>query len=340
VKSFASDNYASVHPKILKALVEANDGHAPAYGADAWTEKLNVKIKEIFGTRAEAFPVFNGTGANVISLSALLKRYEAVLCTSSSHTHVDECGAAEMLLGTKLIDIPTQDAKLTPELIEPFTLNYGNEHQVQAKVLSLTQSTERGTLYSLQELKALRDFAKSKNIKIAMDGARFSNAVAALKVEPRAIVEAAGLDVLSLGGTKNGLMLGELVVTFSEEVASEMKYLRKQLMQLSSKMRYLSAQFCSYFEDNLWIKNATHANAMAALLVKNLEGMKELQISSKCEVNAVFARLPMPAIEALQKDFPFYVWDESVSEVRWMCSFDTTEEDVMSFIKKIRELCK
>lgn len=340
MKSFASDNYASVHPKILECLARVNEGHAPAYGADEWTEKLNKKIKDIFGKNAEAFPVFNGTGANIVSLSALVKKYEAVLCTDSSHTHVDECGAAEMLLGTKLIDIPSENAKLRPEMLEPYTWNYGNEHQVQAKVLSLTQSTERGTLYSLKELKELGAFAKKKKMKVAMDGARFSNAVAALRVKPREIVEAANLDMLSLGGTKNGLMVGELVVCFNPEIADEMKFHRKQLMQLSSKMRYISAQFCTFFEDNLWISNAEHANEMAKMLAKKLAGFSEVKITAKPEVNAVFAILPKKVIPQLQKEYPFYTWNEAKSEVRWMCSFDTTEKDIDLFVKKIKGLCK
>lgn len=344
MKSFASDNYASIHPKILKAISEANDGHSVSYGADLWTEKLNEKIKDLFGHHAEAFPVFNGTGANVVSLASLLKSYEAVLCSNYSHTHMDECGAAERLIGTKLIDVPTFDAKLTPEILEAHTLNYGNEHQVQARVLSLTQSTERGTVYNLNELKALGVFAKSKQIRVCMDGARFANAVAALGVKPREIVEAAGVELLSFGGTKNGLMLGEIVVSFNPEISSHMKFYRKQLMQLASKMRYISAQFCAYFEDDLWIQNAKHANVMNKHLVSALESVARVQITVKPEVNAVFAKIPKTIIEPFQKDFPFYVWEEfpseEFSEVRWMTSFDTTEEDVQLFVNRIRQLLK
>jgi len=344
VKSFASDNYAAIHPKILKAISDANDGHAVSYGADLWTEKLNEKIKDLFGSHAEAFPVFNGTGANVVSLASILKSYEAVLCSNYSHTHMDECGAAERLIGTKLIDIQTHNAKLTPEMLEPYTLNYGNEHQVQARVLSLTQSTERGTVYSINELKALGDFAKSKKIRVCMDGARFANAVAALNVKPREVVEAAGVELLSFGGTKNGLMLGEIVVSFNPEVSSHMKFYRKQIMQLASKMRYISAQFCAYLEGDLWIENAKHANAMRQYLVSKLESVPSVQMTVTPEVNAIFAKVPKQVIEPLQKDFPFYVWDElpneKDSEVRWMTSFDTTQEDVDLFVKRIKELSK
>ncbi len=344
VKSFASDNYASIHPKILQAISAANEGHAVSYGADIWTQKLNEKIKAIFGSHAEAFPVFNGTGANVVSLASILKSYEAVLCSNYSHTHMDECGAAERLIGTKLIDVPTQDAKLTPEILEPHTLNFGNEHQVQARVLSITQSTERGTVYTIEELKALGDFAKTKKIRVCMDGARFANAVAALNVNPREIVEAAGVELLSFGGTKNGLMLGELVVSFNPEVSSHMKFYRKQYMQLTSKMRYISAQFCEYFENNLWIENAKHANAMNQYLLSELQAVSKVEITVKPEVNAIFAKIPKSIIQPLQKDFPFYIWEElpseECSEVRWMTSFDTSKEDVHMFVKRIKELTK
>ncbi|MEZ4813855.1 MAG: low specificity L-threonine aldolase [Bdellovibrionota bacterium] len=342
MRFFASDNYATIHPKILQALEAANVGHASAYGADPWSEKLQQKIKKLFGPRAEAFPVFNGTGANVVSLLALTKSYEAILCSDVSHIHVDECGAPEKIIGVKLIDISSQNGKLNPERILSHTLNYGNEHQVQGKVLSLTQSTEKGTLYSLDELRALKEFCLQKKIKVHMDGARFANAVAAMNVSPQEIVEAGGVDMLSLGGTKNGLMLGELVVSFNEEASSQMKFYRKQAMQLSSKMRYISAQFCEYLENDLWIENAKHANAMAGLLASELSSVSSVELSEKPEVNAVFARIPKAMIEPLQRDFPFYVWDELIhegsdcSEVRWMCSFDTQEEDVLSFVKKLK----
>lgn len=345
MRSFASDNYASIHPKILKSIELANADHSPAYGADKWTAELNLKVKDLFGPQAEAFPVFNGTGANVVALASLLKSYEAVLCTRDSHVHVDECGALERLVGNKLIDIESSDAKLSPPMLDPYTQNYGNEHQVQAKVLCLTQSTERGTLYSLEELKALADFSKTKGIKRFIDGARFANATAALGVAPSEITNSLGVEVISLGGTKNGLAYGELIVSFSSEASQQLKFLRKQYMQLSSKMRYISAQFCTYFEDNLWIRNALHANEMTKLLYEKVVQISEVKVSHQPQVNSLFVSLPVPLTQELQKDFPFYVWKEATNnevtnEVRWMCSFDTTEKDIEAFVSKLKGLCR
>ncbi len=340
MKSFASDNYASVHPRILKAIEKANKGHAKAYGYDPYSEELQEIIQDLFGKGASAFPVFNGSGANVIALKSLSKSYEAVLCSDVSHINVDECGAAEQLVGSKLIDVPTQYGKLTPEALSPFTNNYGNEHQVQAKVLSLTQTTERGTVYSRQELKALGAFAKKNAIKVSMDGARFSNAVAALEVKPVEICKAAQVEVLSLGGTKNGLMLGELVVVFNSQIADEMKFYRKQYLQLSSKMRFISAQFVEYFKNNLWIQNALHSNEMAQILKSELQKFSELEITEEVSANVVFVKVPRFLIEPLQKKFPFYVWDENLNECRWMCSFDTSPDDVKDFTKEISKLLK
>ena len=340
MKSFASDNYASVHPRILKSIEKANKGHAKAYGYDPYSEELQEIIQDLFGKGASAFPVFNGSGANVIALKSLCKSYEAVLCSDVSHINVDECGAAEQLVGSKLIDVPTQQGKLTPEALSPFIRNYGNEHQVQAKVLNLTQTTERGTVYSLQELKALGAFAKKNAIKVSMDGARFSNAVATLKVKPVEIIKSAKVQVLSLGGTKNGLMLGELVVVFNPQVADEMKFYRKQYLQLSSKMRFISAQFVEYFKNNLWIQNALHSNEMAQLLKRELQKFSEIQITEEVAANVVFVKVPRFLIEPLQKKFPFYVWDEHLNECRWMCSFDTSPSDVKSFAREISKLLK
>ena len=337
MKSFASDNYAGVHPKILKAISEANSEHASAYGADPWTGKLNEKIKDIFGAKAEAFPVFNGTGANIVALKAIVKSYESVLCSSCSHIYVDECGAAESLLGVRLIDVATTDGKLSPEKLKPFTLNYGNEHQTQSKILSLTQSTEHGTLYKISELEELKNFAKEKGMKVFVDGARLANAIASLGVSPRKMIEAAGADILTLGGTKNGLLMGELVVVLNPDLVAEMKYYRKQLMQLSSKMRFLSAQFLAYLENDFWLENANLANTMAKKLCEELSAIPQIKISQNVEANAVFAKIPRKIVAPLQEEFPFYVWDEGTCEVRWMCSFDTTEKDVEAFVKKIKE---
>ena len=337
MKSFASDNYASVHPEALKAMMRVNDGHAMAYGADSVTQEAQAKIREVFGD-CESFFVFNGTGANVVGLSALLKSYEAVICTEQSHISVDECGAVERIVGVKLVDLAAPSAKIIPEQIYAATLNHGNEHQVQARVLSLTQSTEKGTLYSLSELQALKKAAKDRGLFVHMDGARFANAVAALGVNPREIIDAAGVDVLSLGGTKNGLMMAEAVVVFNPEIAKQMKFYRKQNMQLASKMRYLSAQFLVYFD--FWLENAKHANAMAQKLLKGLQNFSQIEISEKTEVNAVFAKLPREIIRPLQEKHPFYVWDETKNEVRLMCSFDTSDEDIDSFVGTLKGFLK
>lgn len=338
MKSFASDNYASAHQDILKAIEEANTGHAQAYGSDPWTEKLNEKVRSVFGNEASAFPVFNGTGANVVGLKSLLKSYEAVLCTDVSHINVDECGAGEKFLGSKLIDIKSSNGKIAPQNIEPYTKNYGNEHQVQAKVLSLTQSTERGTTYKLAELTALGDFAQKKGIRVTMDGARFSNAVVSLKAKPSDILKAAKVEVLSFGGTKNGLVIGELLVVLNPEIASEMKYLRKQAMQLSSKMRFISAQFLAYLNNDLWLKNATHSNEMAKYLEQKLQNYSEIKITESVEANVVFVKTPREIVAPLKKEYPFYTWNEEICEHRWMCSFDTTKEDVDDFVKRLETL--
>lgn len=340
MKSFASDNYASVHPRVLKAIEKANKGHAKAYGYDPYSEELQDVIQDIFGKGVSAFPVFNGSGANVIALKGLCKSYEAVLCSDVSHINVDECGAPEQLVGAKLIDVPSQNGKLSPQSLSPFTKNYGNEHQVQARVLSLTQTTERGTVYSLQELKALGVFAQKNSIKVAMDGARFSNAIAALKTKAIEITKTAQVEVLSMGGTKNGLMLGELVVVFNSQIADEMKFYRKQYLQLSSKMRFISAQFVEYFKNNLWIQNALHSNQMAQLLKSELQKFSELEITEEVAANVVFVKIPRWLITPLQVKFPFYVWDESLNECRWMCSFDTTPSDIKSFVREISRLLK
>ena len=340
MKSFASDNYASVHPRILKAIEKANTGHAKAYGYDPFSDELQEIIRELFGREVSAFPVFNGSGANVIALKSLCKSYEAVLCSDVSHINVDECGAPEQLVGSKLIDVPSTHGKLSPQSLFNFTKNYGNEHQVQAKVMNLTQTTERGTVYSLNELKALGAFAQKNSIKVTMDGARFSNAVAALQIKPAQITKAADVKVLSLGGTKNGLMLGELVIVFDPHLADEMKFHRKQFLQLSSKMRFISAQFVEYFKNNLWIKNALHSNEMAQLLRNELLKFSEIEITEEVSANVVFVKIPRWLIAPLQDKFPFYVWDESLNECRWMCSFDTSPSDVKSFAREISKLLK
>ena len=338
MKSFASDNYASVHPAIMAAIVAANEGHSVSYGGDSWTARLTEQIKSIFGPDAECFPVFNGTGANVVGLRSLTKSYEGILCTDISHINSDECGAVERALGVKLVDVKARAGKLSVEDLIPLTQNYGYEHQVQARVLSLTQTTERGTLYSLAELQALGKFAEEKGIRVQMDGARFANAVVAMKLSPAEIVQAAGVEVLSLGGTKNGLLMGELVVVLNPELADEMKFHRKQSMQLSSKMRFISAQFNAYLENDLWLKNAAHANAMGLLLAEKLRPLEKIKITEKVEANVVFAIAQLEVAERMRKVYPFYTWDENISEHRWMCSFDTRPEEINEFVGLIGQV--
>jgi len=337
VRGFASDNYSGVHPEVLEALVAANGGHQIAYGEDEYTERLGHVILKHFGPATEAFPVFNGTGANVTSLQALLPRWGAVICADTAHINVDENGAPERIGGMKLLGVPTPDGKLTPELIDREAWGWGDEHRAQPLAVSLTQSTELGTLYTVDELKAITSHAHELGMKVHMDGARLSNAAAALGVPFRAFTRDAGIDILSMGGTKNGLMYGEAIVVLDPEAASGLKYLRKMNMQLGSKMRFISAQLIALYEDDLWLRSASHANAMAQRLRAAVEDIDGLEVTQPTESNAVFAKLPPAAANRVREDFRFYDWDEAAGEVRWMCGFDTTEEDVDRFAAAIRE---
>ncbi|HXD29447.1 MAG TPA: low specificity L-threonine aldolase [Arthrobacter sp.] len=337
VRGFASDNYSGVHPEVLEALVAANGGHQIAYGEDEYTERLGHVILKHFGPATEAFPVFNGTGANVTSLQSLLPRWGAVICADTAHINVDENGAPERIGGMKLLGVPTPDGKLTPELIDREAWGWGDEHRAQPLAVSLTQSTELGTLYTVDELKAITSHAHALGMKVHMDGARLSNAAAALGVPFRAFTRDAGIDILSMGGTKNGLMYGEAIVVLDPEAASGLKYLRKMNMQLGSKMRFISAQLIALYEDDLWLRSASHANAMAQRLRAAVEDIEGLEVTQPTESNAVFAKLPPAAANRVREDFRFYDWDEAAGEVRWMCGFDTTEDDVDRFAAAIRE---
>jgi threonine aldolase len=341
-RSFASDNNASVHPEILSALTRVNEGHVVAYGDDPVTERAVAKFREAFGPSSRSFFVFNGTAANVLSLKALTQPYHAVICARSAHIQNDECGAPERFLGCKLIPVATSDGKLRPADIEENLKGIGDQHHVQAKVVSIAQTTEYGTLYSLAELKALSDCAHRHGLYLHVDGARFSNAAAALGVTLGELSR--GIDVLSFGGTKNGLVCGESVVFFDEALAEGFLFHRKQAMQLSSKMRYISAQFEAFLTDDLWLRNARHANEMAALLGSRLKGVGKIRITQDIQANALFVRVPPPVIDALRKKYFFYVFDDTPDEsgrleVRWMCSFDTTKEDVETFAAEVSRLC-
>ena len=334
--SFGSDNHAGAHPDVIAAIAAANPGWATAYGDDEVTAQAVRHFRRHFGQHAEVFPVFNGTGANVVSLGALVRSYEAVLCSEGAHINVDECGAPEKLLGAKLVDIPTPDGKLTVPLVEPAVRGIGDQHHVQAKVLSLTESTELGTVYTVDELRALSDWAHGHGLVVHVDGARFCNAAAALGLGLGDLASGAGIDILSFGGTKNGAIGAEAVVVLSSGISDVLPFVRKQSAQLASKMRYVSAQFVALLEDDLWLRNAQHANAMAARLASALDGAPGVRITQPVQVNAVFAVLDPAVTAALQERHMFYVWDEGTGEVRWMTSWATTEADVDAFAADVR----
>jgi len=336
IRGFASDNNSGVHPDIFKALEQANSGHAIGYGDDTITQKAIVKFREIFGQNTDVFFVYNGTGANVISIQALAHPFNSVICPATAHINVDECAAPEKHSGCKLLPVETKDGKLTLEAISKHMHGFGFEHHAQPKIISITQATELGTLYTIDEIKEIADYAHAHHMILHMDGARVANAVAALGCTFKEMTVDAGVDVLSFGGTKNGLMFGEAVLFFNKYTET-VKYIRKQTAQLHSKMRFTSAQFLAYLENDLWKKNAVHANKMAKRLADKLQGIDKVQITQKVQSNGVFAIVPKQIIEPLQEEFFFYVWDEFKSEVRWMTSFDTTEEDIDTFVALLKD---
>lgn len=325
-RGFASDNAASVHPMVLERIAEANQGHAHAYGDDGWTRRAEALIRRHFGEDARFFPVFNGTGANVTSLQTLMRPFEAVICAESAHINEDECGAPERFTGGKLLPAATPDGKLTPELVVGAVRNVGFEHASQARVVSITQSSEYGTVYSRDELSAIADAATSKGLRLHVDGARLANAAAALGCDLGEACE--GADVVSFGLTKNGAMLAEAVIVREPVLAEDFKYIRKQSAQLASKMRFISAQFVAMLEDGLWRDNAAHANEMAQLLVERVSDIPGVRIMQQVQANEVFAELPEVAVADLQSEVDFYRWTEGTGEVRWVTSWDTTQSDV------------
>jgi threonine aldolase len=335
-RGFASDNYAGVHPEVLEAIAVANGGHQVSYGADAYTEHLQEVFRGHFGSRATAYPVFNGTGANVVALQAVTDRWQSVICSASAHIHVDECGAPEKMGGLKLLTVDAPLGKLTPEGIDTQAYGFDDQHRAQPAVVSITQSTELGTLYSVEEIAAVVEHAHGHGMVVHLDGARIANAAAALDRPLREFTTDVGVDILSFGGTKNGLLLGEAVVVLNPDAVRGMDYIRKSSMQLASKMRFLSAQFDALLSGDLWLRNARHANAMARRLEAAVGAVPGVQVVRPVEANAVFAVLPRDVTERLQKLYPFYVWDEGTGEVRWMTSFDTTESDVDSFASALQ----
>jgi threonine aldolase len=342
-RSFASDNNAGVHAEVLKALAAVNQGHVVGYGDDPYTESATQKFHEHFGPGVDVFFVFNGTAANVLSLKALTESYHAVICAEAAHIYTDECGAPEKFTGCKLIPISTKDGKLTVDAVQHAYHGVGDQHHVQPRVISITQATEIGTVYKPQEIQALAQFAHERGMFLHMDGARIANAAASLGHTLRQSTRDLGVDVLSFGGTKNGLMGAEAVVFFPQdasrkkELSANFPYLRKQSMQLASKMRYLAAQMETLLSNNLWLNNARHSNRMAKLLEKEISSISQVKIVYPVDANGVFALIPRPAIARLQERYFFYVWNEEESLVRWMCSFDTTEEDIREFAQFLRE---
>jgi len=339
-RSFASDNNAGVHPEIVEAIRTVNEGHVVAYGDDEITARAVKLFKKHFGKDIEVFFVFGGTGANVLGLKAITQTFNAVICAETAHVNVDECGAPEKFTGCKLISLPTPDGKLRLEQLEPLVHVFGNEHHVQPRVVSISQATEMGTVYQKDELKAIAKFAHANNMLLHVDGARLANAAASLNVSLKSITSDAGVDVLSFGGTKNGMIYGEAVVFFDPKLARDFKYIRKQGMHLPSKMRFISAQFETLLSGDLWHRSAAHANRMARLLGSELEKVSPITLTQKVEANGVFAVLPKQFIPLLQKKYFFYVWNEAISEVRLMCSFDTTEEDIHEFVGLVRRTVK
>lgn len=337
-RTFASDNNAPVAPEILQALVDANAGDAVSYGDDRYTEHALAQLREIFGERSDAYFVFNGTGANVVALSCLLKPFEAVIAPASAHLQTDECGAFERFTGCKVLPVETVDGKLTIDNLRPFTLASREEHHVQPRAVSISQSTEFGTLYKPEELRALCAFAHEHGWLVHMDGARIANAAAALGMGLRECTKDLGVDVLSFGGTKNGLMLGEAVVFFDRALhADAARFARKQGMQLASKMRFISAQFSALLENDRWRTYASHANAMAQLLAERIADVPGVRITRPVECNAVFATLDRQVIPRIRERYFFYTFDESLPEVRWMTHHGTTAEDVEDFAQVIRQ---
>jgi len=339
MKSFASDNYAGVMPEIMEALQKANTGHARSYGADEITKRTTALFREIFGTDVDVFFVFNGTGANVLSISSATQSFNAVLCSDTSHIYNDESSAPETFTGCRFFPLPANEkGKLDPHVIHDRLIRKGDVHYAQTALLSITQSTEYGTIYKPEEIAEIAALTKENGLYLHVDGSRFFNAAAALNCNLNDISGKAGVDILSLGGTKAGMMFGEVVVVFNKELAKQIAYKHKQVMQLASKTRFIAAQFEAMLQNELWRTAATHANKMAELLCKSIFKNRNIKISKPVQANAVFAEIPRHWYEPLQEHYPFYVWKESTHEVRLMCSWDTKEEDILAFAAAINTL--
>lgn len=339
-RAFASDNNAGVHPEVLAALAAANDGHARSYGHDPLTEQAREVFRHHFGPAADAWFVFNGTAANVLGLAAVTRPHEAIICSDGAHINVDECGAPERFTGCKLIPVRCPDGKLRPADLPPLLHGIGDEHRVQPRVVSITQATELGTVYTAAEIRALADAAHAHRLLLHLDGARLANAAVSLGLPLRALTTDAGVDLLSFGGTKNGLLGAEAIVFPQGAGGESMAFIRKQGMQLASKMRFLAAQFIALLGGDLWQRNAGHANRMARLLAEEVRGVPGITLTQPVEANGVFARVPPEHIPALQERAYFYVWNPETAEVRWMTAWDTTEQDVATFTRAVREIVR
>jgi threonine aldolase len=334
-RGFASDNYAGVHPEVLAALADADGGHQSSYGGDAYTAHLTEVMSEHFGRDVEVFPVLNGTGANVLSLTSMLPRWGAAVCTATAHVHTDEGGAPEKVGGIKLLPVRTPDGRITPDGLATEAWGWGDEHRAQPLVVSVTQTTELGTCYSPEQLAAVASAAHERGMHVHLDGARIANAAATLNLPLRAFTTDVGVDVVSVGATKNGALAAEAVVVLDPAAVDGLRYLRKTQMQLASKMRFVSAQLLALYEGDLWLRSAQHANAMAQRLAEGVRDVPGVTITQPVESNAVFARLPAGAADRIREQFAFYDWDAASGEVRWMCAFDTTAQDVDAFVAAV-----
>jgi threonine aldolase len=339
MKAFASDNYSGVHPEIMEALHQANHEHMGSYGADEITARVVKKFKSLFGDDTEVFFVYNGTGANVLGLTSATQSYNAIVCSELAHINVDESTAPEKFTGCKLIGLPTTNGKIYADQVENRIQRLGDQHHPQAKVISISQSTEYSTVYTAEEVKSLSEIARKYNFYLHMDGARISNAAVSLGQDFKTFTKDAGVDVLSFGGTKNGMMFGEAVLFFNPALAKQFAYIRKQGMQLHSKMRFITAQFDALLSNDLWKRSASHANGMAKRLEHVLRQIPQIKITQAVDGNGVFAIIPKEITEALQQEFFFYVWNDRTNECRLMCSFDTTEKEVDQFAEKAKALC-
>ena len=334
---FGSDNHSGVHPDIIKAIESVNSGYSVAYGDDEYTKRAIKKFKEHFGNEIDVYFVGNGTAANILGLKSITDSFNSIYCAETAHLNVHECCGPEKFTGCKLTVIPTPDGKLTVDLIRPYIIGFYDPHMAQPKVISITQATECGTVYTQKEIKDISDFAHKNNMLLHMDGARLCNAAVSLNVDLSAITRDVGVDVLSFGGTKNGMMFGDAVVFFDKDLSKNFEFIRKQGMHLTSKMRFISVQFEALLSNDLWLKNAKHANNMAQILYNEVKDIPGLKITQKVQVNAVFASLPKKNITKIQKKYGFHIFNEKISEVRWMCSFNTTKKEIMDFVETIKE---